>query len=53
MNDASLFSYFGRNAKYVPAGNFYYIFFNGKDLSADTPNNLYAKVKMEYADYIK
>ena len=53
MNDDALFSYFGKNAKYAQAGCFYYIFFNGKDLSADTLNDLYAKVKKEYANYIK
>lgn len=50
MNDSELFKLFGKNARYV--FGVYVITFNGKDFSADTPSDLFAKVKDEYAAYI-
>lgn len=51
MNNSELFKLFGKYAKYVQAGQFYYIMFNGKDLSADNPSDLFQKVKKEYEIY--
>lgn len=51
LNDSELFKLFGKYAKYVSAGNFYYIMFNGKDLSSDNPKYLFKKVQDEYNNY--
>jgi hypothetical protein len=51
LTELELHSLFGTYAKYIRAGNFYMINFNGKDLSADTPNELFVKVKEEYKRY--
>lgn len=50
MNDSELFTLFGKYAKYH--FGFYYIYFNGKDFSANNPKDLFEKVKNEYYENI-
>lgn len=52
MNTSELFTLFGKHARYILVGNFYVIRFNGKDLSADNPSDLFIKVKEEYKKHV-
>lgn len=51
LKHKDLYDIFCSKSKYVRAGNFYYIYFNGKDLSADNPYELFDKVKIAYEQY--
>jgi len=51
LSEANLYSLFGRSSKYIKTGGFYFIHFNNKDISADTPSDLFKKVKDEYKMY--
>lgn len=46
MNESELFKLFGKYARYVCGA--YVITFNGRDMSADSPSELWDKVKEEY-----
>ena len=51
LTEIDLYKIFGSAARYIKVENIYYIYFNGKDLSADTPKELMDKFVNEYNDY--
>lgn len=53
LTHSALYELFGKSSKYMLAGNFYYIHFNGKDFSGDNPKELFDKVKKEYDNYVQ